>query len=322
MCNRWQKESTSEITIDQIKEVFTGSLFSRVEDVSLHGGEPTLRKDLAEICQVIQDACPKIKRIWISTNGYGPERIKKRFVEIFNILNFRKIRDFYINVSIDGLEKTHDKIRGVKGGFEQTLETVRLLKPLEKKYPLKLNIRMTIQPLNIHEVEDINILAEDLQVPVFFQLVEFDEFYNIEDQQSLIFNPEEKEHLKKLIKKELASGNSTTNFFWKDYLSMMDGAKRKSPCAFDRYVFSLYPTGEVLPCSRRDWIVFGNVYDQKQEEIWYGQKAESVRRRMKKEVCPGCTSYCAAEYSLQKEFFTYLKFFVRESFRFRKSKDI
>ena len=67
MCNRWQKESTPEITIEQIREVFSSSLFSRIEDVNLHGGEPTLRKDLAEICQTIQSACPRLKKIWIST---------------------------------------------------------------------------------------------------------------------------------------------------------------------------------------------------------------------------------------------------------------
>ena len=62
---------------------------------------------------------------------------------------------------------------------------------------------------------------------------------------------------------------------------MMKGATRKSPCAFDRYVFSLYPTGEDLPCSREDWILFGNVYEQSPDSIWYSRESKKTRKRMK-----------------------------------------
>ena len=120
------------------------------------------------------------------------------------------------------------------------------------------------------------------------------------------------EEFKKIIERKLIRGISTTDFYWCDFLSMMKGAKRKSPCAFDRYVFSLYPTGEVLPCSREDWIMFGNVYDQSVDRIWFGRKAKDIRKRMKKEVCPTCSSYCGVEFSLQKEFFTYLGFYIKK----------
>ncbi len=130
----------------------------------------------------------------------------------------------------------------------------------------------------------------------------FDEFFNIEDKQNLIFSEKEKEKLKNLIERKLAKGSMTTNFYWSDLLSMMNGNRRKSPCAFDRYVLSLYPTGEVLPCSQRDWIMFGNVYEQPADRIWFGQRAAEVKKRMKKEVCPTCSSYCGVEFSLQKEF--------------------
>ena len=116
---------------------------------------------------------------------------------------------------------------------------------------------------------------------------------------------------KKIIIEKLAKGYSTSNFYWSDLLCMSNGALRKSPCAFDRYVFSLYPTGEVLPCSREDWIVFGNVYEESADKIWFSGKSKEIRQRMRKEVCPRCSSYCGVEFSLQKEFFTYLGFYLK-----------
>lgn len=63
MCNRWQKKVVREIEIEKIREIFNGDLFSEVESVALHGGEPTLRKDLPDICRIIQDACPSLKQV-------------------------------------------------------------------------------------------------------------------------------------------------------------------------------------------------------------------------------------------------------------------
>ena len=184
-----------------------------------------MRKDLAEICQIIQNACPKIKRIWISTNGFRPNRVKERVLEVVNAINFERVKNLEINVSIDGLEKTHDMIRGVEGGFKQALETIQLLKPIERKFPLKISIGTVIQPLNLREIEDIEGLAGDLQVPIFFQPVMFDEFFNIKDKHKLAFSPQDSVLLRDLVEKKLSNGYSTTSFYWRDYLSMLDGKR-------------------------------------------------------------------------------------------------
>jgi MoaA/NifB/PqqE/SkfB family radical SAM enzyme len=255
--------------------------------------------------------------LWISTNGFGTERIEKRIREILGILDFKKINSLDINVSIDGLEETHDKIRGINGGFKQCLGTVQMLTGLSKSYPVEITIGTVIQPLNLYEVDEIEKLAEGLGVPVNFQPLMFDKFFNINQGSDLRFTEDQLNDFKKIIESKLGAGSCTTHFYWRDLLSMMDGAKRKSPCAFDRYVFSLYPTGEVLPCSREDWIVFGNIYNDSADRIWYRQKSKEIRQRMRKEVCPTCSFYCGVEFSLQKEFFTYLKFYLKRTIQSR-----
>jgi len=94
---------------------------------------------------------------------------------------------------------------------------------------------------------------------------------------------------------------------------MLSGGKRTVPCAYDRYVLSFYPTGEVLPCSREHWILFGNVFQNPVDEIWFSQESKKIRKKMKKEVCPTCNFYCGAEYSLKKEFFRYFGYYLKTS---------
>jgi MoaA/NifB/PqqE/SkfB family radical SAM enzyme len=315
MCNRWQKDTGKEISLEKIREVFDNRLFSRVEDVSLHGGEPTLRKDLAGICQILQDSCPRLKSIWISTNGFGPRRVDERVQEIIRAVDFHKLREMGINVSIDGLEETHDRIRGVRGGFRQSIETIKLLKRHAANYPIKISIGTVIQPLNLGQIDELEKLASDLGVPIFFQPLMFDKFFNIADHSGLVFSQEEKEDYQRIISQKFARGSSSTSFYWRDLLSVMNGATRKTPCAFDRYVLSLYPTGEILPCSQEDWILFGNVYEQSVDRIWFSPRAKEIRRRVRREVCPTCPSYCGIEFSVRQEFFAYLLFFLKQKTR-------
>lgn len=314
MCNRWQKKVVREIEIEKIREIFNGDLFSEVESVALHGGEPTLRKDLPDICRIIQDACPSLKQLWISTNGFGSQRVEKRVLEIFKILDMKKLKTLDINVSIDGIEEVHDRIRGIKGGFQQSIKTIKTLQRIARQYPLKISMGTVIQPLNLHQLDEIEALAGELGVTLNCQPLMFDTFFNINRHPDLRFGKEGMQEFKEIVRARLAKGASTTSFYWCDFLSMMKGADRKSPCAFDRYVFSLYPTGEVLPCSKEDWIIYGNVYDNPADKIWFGEKAKEVRNRMKKEVCPKCSSYCGVEFSLQKEFFTYARYFIKKQF--------
>jgi MoaA/NifB/PqqE/SkfB family radical SAM enzyme len=311
MCNRWSKESKNEIGIEKIRKVFRSPLFSKVEQANLHGGEPTLRRDLAEICSIIQENCPRLSRIWISTNGLGAKRIESRLLEVVGVLDFKRLQSLDVNVSIDGVGATHDRIRGVPGAFDQAAETLGMLRRLAQAHPINISIGTVIQPLNLRELDGIERFAAGAGVPVVFQPLMFDDFFNLEGTDDLRFSEEDKKLLETIVETKLSRGHSQANYYWCDYVGIRGGKRRKSPCAFDRYIFSIYPTGEVLPCSARDWIMFGNVHEEAVEKIWYGQKADAVRKRMKAEVCPTCPAYCAVEFSLQKEFLKYFAFYVR-----------
>ena len=88
-----------------------------ITDLWLSGGEPTLRKDVPQIVDLfVQNN--GVSRVIIPTNGLIKERIYK-IVE--SVLEKHQNLDLYLNVALDGYGKTHDKIRGGPGNWEETL---------------------------------------------------------------------------------------------------------------------------------------------------------------------------------------------------------
>jgi len=65
--------------------------------------------------------------------------------------------DGAVYVSLDGLEKTHDAIRGVSGCFRRA---IRGITASREKVPVTINT--TIMAENLHEIEDILKLAKEL----------------------------------------------------------------------------------------------------------------------------------------------------------------
>jgi 12,18-didecarboxysiroheme deacetylase len=109
------------------------------------GGEPLLRKDLLELARY---ATNKKMRAVISTNG---TLITKEIAA-----ELQKIGLSYVGVSLDGLEKTHDKFRGKQGAFAAAIEGIRNCRDAG----IKVGIRFTV---NKHNVADVPAMFELLR---------------------------------------------------------------------------------------------------------------------------------------------------------------
>src|SRR5215468_2520992 len=117
-----------DMTFSQIEKI--SRTMSPVTDLWLSGGEPTLRRDVSQIIDTFV-AHNGVKRAIIPTNGL----IKSRVYEIVDqALAHNQSLDFYLNIALDGYGKTHDRIRGVPGNWEKTLDCIRALYPLKDKY--------------------------------------------------------------------------------------------------------------------------------------------------------------------------------------------
>lgn len=98
--------------------------------VSLGGGEPFLRKDLADVATAF--ARHGLRHLAIPTNGLLPERAEA-FAE--EVLARHPDLHLSVSVSFDGPPSIHDAIRDVPGGHARSMEGVRRLKKLQERLP-------------------------------------------------------------------------------------------------------------------------------------------------------------------------------------------
>ena len=149
-CNVYKKKATN-LTPDEYKKIFTG-LGTTPYWVTLSGGEPFLRTDIADVCKLLFDICrPHVLNI--ATNGILTDDIAKRMEDI---LTFSRGTTVTVNVSIDHVGDKHDAIRGVPGNYVKAVATFEKLKALKQRFPaLVVGIHTVISQFNIIDFKQI-----------------------------------------------------------------------------------------------------------------------------------------------------------------------
>ena len=128
MCDCWRDPSRpeDEISLEVIRKL------PEMAFTNITGGEPFIRKDLAEI---VEELYKKSDRIVISTNGYFTDRILelcKRFPKLG------------IRISIEGMQATNDAIRRIPDGWQRGYTTLKTL--VEMGHP-DVGFGMTVQDM-------------------------------------------------------------------------------------------------------------------------------------------------------------------------------
>ena len=136
----------------------------------LSGGEPFLREGLAEIVALFVQR-NGVRNVNLPTNGLLPEKL---FPTMDRMLELCPETSIDLNFSIDGLQKTHDSIRGVPNNFVRTLATMR---EAAKRYRgikrLRRNVLTVITRENYDEIERLGVhLKEQSEIDgQYFEVV-------------------------------------------------------------------------------------------------------------------------------------------------------
>jgi len=146
MCPFW-KRSSKDVSLEKEKAILRQIHDSGACGIAFEGGEPLLRNDLAEILAFSRSLPLQTSLV---TNG---TLLESRIDEIAPYVNGA------IYVSLDGLEKTHDTIRGVSGCFKRATEGI-----IASEGKVFVTINTTIMAENLYEIEDVAKLARELNV--------------------------------------------------------------------------------------------------------------------------------------------------------------
>jgi len=151
-------EYSGELTLDQGLRMIDDLADFGVPVLLFSGGEPLLHPNIFEL---IAHARSRGLRAVISTNGtlITPELAGK----------LKNLGLSYVGVSLDGLQETNDRFRGVPGAFTRALDGIRHCQAAG----IKVGLRFTINRRNVQDIPGIFNLLERENIPrvCFYHLV-------------------------------------------------------------------------------------------------------------------------------------------------------
>lgn len=266
MCNRYKAPSRpeEEISIETIRKL------PPMYFTNITGGEPFIRTDLKDI---VYELYQKSDRIVISTNGFFTDRI----VELC-----KEFPDIGIRISIEGLEKTNNEIRGLENGFQRGLSTLKKLVAMGMK---DVGFGMTVQDRNAPDLVPLYRIADEMKME-FATASLHNSFYFVETKNQIHDRQMVAENFEKLVNALLESNSPKKWFrayFNHGLINYIYGQKRLLPCDMSFDTFFIDPYGDVMPCNgTRDKEVMGNLNTQTWEDIWNSQAADQVRSRVRR----------------------------------------
>lgn len=269
MCYTWKYPSDKE---QEIRPSDLSTL-PRMVRLNVTGGEPFLKEDLSDILHVVKK---KAKRVVISTNGFLTKK---------TLMVMRQHQDVGIRISVDGLEGTHESVRGVKGCYSKAIETLRGLRDLGVK---DLGIAVTVSDQNAQDLVALYRFAKENHVELATAILHNAYYFHKED--NVIDDKVRVEiGLKDLIREFLKSRHPKDWFrayFTQGIIDHMHGKQREMKCTMATDSFYVDPYGNVRPCNVMD-LPFGNLKERTFQEIWNSPEAQNARKEVDE-----CTRNC------------------------------
>ena len=271
MCQIWRNPTRrSEEFSPQILEKLPGGMTR----LNITGGEPLLRDDLGDIVEILDR---KTRRLEISTNG----RFTDRLVDIA-----RRFPHITVRVSVEGLPRRNDELRGIKDGFDHALRTILRLKDLGIK---DIGFAMVISDQNVPDLLDLYRLASGLGIEFSTSTLHNSFYFHTQDN---VINDldlavgETRRYIEALLSSQRSNLRLRVKDWFRAYLNRglirhMEGRRRSLPCGAATDSFFVDPFGRILACngSAEPWVM-GDLKAQSFDEIWHSSEAEEVRSRV------------------------------------------
>lgn len=276
-CYQNEEYINNELRLDKLKNILDQYTFLIKNwnipigsaKVNITGGEPFLHKDFLALVKILSKNSNKFK--WgILSNGTLLTEDLVRILKHNNISSFQ--------VSIEGLEKENDNIRGI-GVYKKALNALQLL----KKFKIRSYVSFTVARNNFKDIKPLVPILEDLGV-------------NKIGVRRLVPEGSGKELISELqdpleihsLYLELINMNKLLKFYKRNIqidlgceagiINEERKPKYRNICGMvDGRILIIMPNGDLLAC-RRAPIKIGNVLRKSMFELYYSSNVlESIR---------------------------------------------
>lgn len=286
-----KKKYDGELTTEEIKNTFkqiANDMDASKILINVTGGEPLVRKDL---CEVMEFATNELGFHWgMTTNGI--------LLTEENIQKLKKANMETVSISIDGLEETHDKFRGVPNSYQTIIENIKKLK--QAGFVKHIQVTTVFHKENIDQLEELYQVMLGLGLDSW-RLVSMDPIGRANENNDLLLDGKEMKRLLDFVKsnknnKELELTYGCPGFLGLDYEKEV--RKHYFYCRTGINVASILYNGDLFVCPnvpRIKRLIQGNIRTDNFKDVWDNKYKEfRSKDRTKSDKCEKCEywEYC------------------------------
>lgn len=284
-CRIWTIRNPATLSLDILdRQVARTGAVSILKRLNISGGEPFERTDLAAVHDLFRRYAGGAFLVSCITNGQWPDRVREL------VTHFAPAGPVQLFVSLDGpTSEVNDPLRGSKGAFENSLETIRTLVRIREKYRnVRVGVSFTASRRNFDTVYATHRLAVDLGVDfiarpalkngTFYLNGPTSQTWELSCEQLAIVHSQ-----LQAVAAERSNLIDAQRFFfqntlpgavsWRDYDCW---AGVRSAC--------IRPNGDVVACLFSPWTM-GNVHASTLDEILASADASRARQRIAAREC-------------------------------------
>jgi MoaA/NifB/PqqE/SkfB family radical SAM enzyme len=286
-CGSWEVKEHADLTADEWRRVFRQ--LKSLDLVKVLGGEPFVRKDIVEILTTIRDEVdPYVMQL--TTNGM----LTKRTMDAIEAVAWPGLQ---LRISVDGLEQTHDRMRGVEGSWKLVNKTVQQVAEVKDRYGFKFGINFAITDDSLNELDDMIAYAESVGADLI-PGVNVDPFLvgTVPPEvrpQKVIMLTDKAAALKAMTQSQVGTrgqlpgvdrwlGRLVTKATYRQHL---ENESRHFPCRELKDLIYVLPNGDLVRCGL-DHEPIGNLRKQRFDDLWRGEEIRAYRKKVAD--CPGC----------------------------------
>ena len=265
-------QGSNELKINEIKKIIDDLAKRKIFYIDFTGGEPLLRPDIFEILNYTSG---KKISFSLSTNGY---LVNEEIVELLKRTNV-----FQVQISIDGIDKVHDRFRGVNGSFQQALKAIRLLKDAE----IGVTISTTANKTNLNQISNIIDLAMNIGATAFKTTLFMPVGRGKSNQPSLNLERDDVRRLAILMKEKGAEVKGRLRLYTNStYPWLLEERGCAAPtwmrsdnisCAAGNSSIFVTSDGNVVPCPFLRELTMGNLLRDSFNQIWESNVLDTFR---------------------------------------------
>ena len=301
MCNVWKDDKDDAFTPKILEIKFRDPFYDKVKHLGISGGEPTLNPSLYENIKVILKELKNLKTLSMTSHGFHTDKHKLLLPKIKEICELNNV-NFSLNISLDGIEEVHLKIRRIKDAYKKTTSTAFYAKSIN----IPVQFQTTVSRDNVYNIVKIREFAITNGFESIFRVAtEISRLYNENLQDKIALSNKQKSFFADFLRSErtiYACNSVGRRLFYSDLSErLITGKDRVAPCSFQSTGLFLSPVGKIYNCSISD-----NPLEVNANNLGESIKSEKNSKILKDLIDNKCNS-CLHDQSGRWPLYHYLK---------------